>query len=137
MQIGRAAPSTLGRERRIRVGMVSRGVPLHVGGQTYRVTASVDEAELRRLAEVVDDKIMALTPPGRPVAAQAILLAAITLAHEAEEQRRRADALAERTRDLCGRILTRVDAVLGPIEAAAARPDGAAANDAGASAPRS
>ena len=96
--------------------MASRSVSVRVGGQTYRISASVEEAELQRLAAVVDDRIMALTPAGRAVTPQAILLAAIALAHEAEEQRVRADALAERTQDLCDRILARVDEVLGPLE---------------------
>jgi len=96
--------------------MASRSVSVRVGGQNYRISASVEDDELQRLAAVVDDKIMALTPTGRPVSPQAILLAAIALAHEAEEQRERADALAERTQDLCDRILARVDEVLGPLE---------------------
>lgn len=112
--------------------MASRSVSVRVGGQTYRISASVDEDELQRLAAVVDDKIMALTPTGRPVAPQAILLAAIALAHEAEEQRGRADALAERTRDLCDRILSRVDDLLGPLEAEG---EGGAAHGPSATAP--
>ncbi len=92
--------------------MAGRGVQLKVGGQTYRVVTSASEDELRRLAAVVDEKLAAVVPPGRPMTPQAMLLAAIALAHDLEEERGRAAHVATRARAAFGRILQRVDAAL-------------------------
>jgi cell division protein ZapA len=96
-------------------------VELRVGGQTYRVVASASHDDLRRLAAIVDDRLRKITPPGRPVAPQALLLAAIALAHELEEERAKNQNLATRSREMLGSILTRIDAAIGssnaPMEA--------------------
>lgn len=99
--------------------MAGRMVQLRVGGQTYRVVTTASEEELRRLAAVVDEKLAAVVPTGRAVTPQAMLLAAMALAHDVEEERARADqervrsaAIAERARGAFGRMLERVDAAL-------------------------
>src|SRR5687767_36333 len=92
--------------------MPPRTVPLRVGGQTYRVTSSASEEELTRLAAMVDDKLSTVVPPGRPMTPQAMLLAAIALAHDLEEERGRNRVLATRARETFGRGLERVDAAL-------------------------
>lgn len=89
--------------------MAKRPVELRVGGQSYRVLSSASPEELERLAAIVDDKISSLSPIGRPIAPQAILLAAIALAHDVEEQRRRADRIAARSRAALSSIVERVD----------------------------
>src|SRR6267154_921484 len=61
---------------------MSKGaVELRVGGQTYRVVATAEEADLHRLADVVDDRLRKLTAPGRALSPQSLLLAALALAH--------------------------------------------------------
>lgn len=87
-------------------------VTLNVGGQQYRVVASVPEEELRRLAAVVDERIRAIVPRGKPVSANAILLAAIALANEVEEERDKRDAVEKRSRDVLRRLLARIDEAL-------------------------
>lgn len=106
--------------------MAARPVQLRVGGQTYRVVTSASEDELQRLAAVVDQKLATVVPPGRPVTPQAMLLAAISLAHDLEEERAhlseerlRSREVATRARGAFGRMLERVDAAL---DAPAARP---------------
>lgn len=103
-------------------------VQLRVAGQTYRVVTSASDEELRRLAAVVDEKIATVVPPGRAVTPQAMLLAAMALAHDLEEERARTEeertrteeerarsaAIAERARGAFGRMLERVDAALEP-----------------------
>jgi cell division protein ZapA len=84
-----------------------------VGGQTYRVVASTGEDELRRLAALVDARLRAITPPGRPVTPQALLLAAIALAHDLEEEKSKNQRLALRSREMLGSIVTRIDAAIG------------------------
>jgi len=93
--------------------MQPRGpVALNVGGQQYRVVASVPEDTLRRLAGVVDERIRAIVPRGKPVSPNAILLAAIALANEVEEERCKREALESKSRDLLRRLLTRIDEAL-------------------------
>src|SRR6187399_98953 len=94
-------------------------VELRVGGQTYRVVASASQEELRRLAAIVDDRLRAITPPGRAVSPQALLLAAISLAHELEEEKQKNVKLASRSREMLGSILTRIDAAMGSSRAPA------------------
>jgi cell division protein ZapA len=94
-------------------------VELRVGGQTYRVVASASQDELRRLAAIVDDRLRAITPPGRAVSPQSLLLAAIALAHELEEEKQKNQKLATRSREMLGSILTRIDAAMGSSRAAA------------------
>jgi cell division protein ZapA len=87
-------------------------VELRVGGQTYRVVASAEEAELRRLADLVDARLRALTGPGRPISPQAMLLAAIALAHDLEEERERRRHVEARSREMLTALLERIDNVL-------------------------
>src|SRR5690606_29603130 len=83
---------------------------------------SATEDDLQRLAEMVEDRIYAVTPPGRRPTQQALVLAAITLAHELEEERQRRRAAEERHRRSLQTLLGRIDAVLEeavvPVEAA-------------------
>lgn len=92
--------------------MAGRTVQLRVGGQTYRVVSSASDDELRRLAAVVDEKLAAVVPPGRAVTPQAMLLAAMALAHELEQERVRSAEVSARARGAFGRMLQRVDAAL-------------------------
>jgi cell division protein ZapA len=93
-----------------------RTVELRVAGQNYRVVSSVSEDDLRRLAEVVSTKLVEVAGKGRGAPPQAMLLAAIALAHELESQRDGRLRLERRTRDLLRRMLARVDAALEPLE---------------------
>ncbi|WP_437633601.1 cell division protein ZapA [Sorangium sp. So ce854] len=109
--------------------MARRTVQLRVGGQTYRVVTSASDEELQRLAAVVDQKLATVVPAGRSVTPQAMLLAAIALAHDLEQERTRAAAIAGRARDAFGRILQRVDTALGAL------PDPSSAGEANDSTP--
>lgn len=93
--------------------MQSRGpVAVTVGGQAYRLVASVPEEELRRLAAVVDARIRDIVPRGKPVTANAVLLAAMSLAHDLEAMSGEKQALEAKSRDLMRRLLTRIDEAL-------------------------
>jgi len=94
--------------------MVGRTVHLRIGGQTYRVLTSASDEELQKLAAVVDKKIAAVVPAGRVVTPQAMLLAAMALAHDLEIERGRSAAIAAKARGAFGRMIERVDAALGP-----------------------
>ncbi len=101
--------------------MSSRAVELRVGGQSYRVVSSASAGELERFAAKVDEKLSALVPPGRPLNPNALLLAAIALAHDAEEQRTRAELISQRARAAVEQLLGRVDEALIVTETALAQ----------------
>jgi cell division protein ZapA len=106
--------------------MGGRTVQLRVGGQTYRVVTSASEPELTRLAAIVDHKLSQVVGAGRPITPQAMLLAALALAHDLEEERTRATAVVDKARDAFNRILQRVDGAL-----SAAQDDSERASDGG------
>ncbi len=93
--------------------MAGRTVHLRIGGQTYRVVTSASDEELQRLASVVDQKIAAVVPAGRVVTPQAMLLAAMALAHDLEVEQGRTAAITAKARGAFGRMIERVDAALG------------------------
>ena len=92
--------------------MERRTVQLHVAGQNYKVVTTAADDELARLAAIVESKVSAVVPKGRAVQPQALLLAAMALAHELEEERTRRESLERRTRDLLRRVLLRIDHAL-------------------------
>jgi cell division protein ZapA len=92
--------------------MDGRAVQLRVAGQSYKVVSSADEEVLQRLADAVSAKVAELTPSGKAAAPQAVLLAAMALAHELEEERERRLAVERRARDMLRRVLVRLDDAL-------------------------
>jgi cell division protein ZapA len=95
-------------------------VELRVGGQTYRVVATAEEADLHRLADVVDERLRKLTAPGRSVSPQSLLLAALSLAHDLEEERGRRLRSEQRAREMLSSLVSRIDAALDADSAEAA-----------------
>lgn len=92
--------------------MDRRTVQLQIAGQSYKVVSSANESDLLRLAATVSAKLAEVVPRGKPVPPQAMLLAAISLAHELETERGRREALERRSRDLLRRVLVRLDDAL-------------------------
>jgi cell division protein ZapA len=92
--------------------MAGSPVELKVGGQTYRVVASAEETELKRLADLVDARLRSMSAPGRPISPQALLLAAISLAHDLEEEKRKRLQLEARSKEMLKSVLARIDAAL-------------------------
>lgn len=105
--------------------MSRAAVQLKVAGQTYKVVTSAEEHDLQRLAGAVEDRMYAVTGPGRQPTQQSLVLAAITLAHELEEERELRQRAEERYRTMLESLLGRIDAVLEetilPVESAARR----------------
>jgi cell division protein ZapA len=92
--------------------MDGRPVQLRIAGQSYRVVSSANEEDLQRLAETVSAKMAELDPRGKAATPQAVLLAAIALAHELEQERAKRAAVERRTRDMLRRLLVRIDDAL-------------------------
>ena len=101
--------------------MAGTPVDLKVGGQTYRVVASAEETELKRLADLVDARLRSMSAPGRPISPQSLLLAAISLAHDLEEEKRKRLQLEVRSKEMLRSVLARIDAA---IEASDEKGDG-------------
>ncbi len=93
-----------------------RTVEVRIAGQSYRVVTSAKQDDLNRLAEMVSAKLAEVSPRGRPVPAQAMLLAAMALAHEVETERDQRQSVEHRTRDVLRRVLTRIDKAIEPLE---------------------
>lgn len=93
--------------------MERRAVSLRIAGQIYKVVSSAGEDELHHLAETVTAKIEALTPRGAPISPQAVVLAALALAHDLEEERARRLQVETRAREMLERVLGRIDDALG------------------------
>jgi cell division protein ZapA len=87
-------------------------VELRVGGKTYRVVASAEEASLQRLAGIVDERLRDVAGPGNALAPQSLLLVAISLAHDLEEERQRRAHVEARSRDTLRNVLARIDQAL-------------------------
>lgn len=86
---------------------------LKIAGQTYRVVTSANGDDLLRLAGRVEEALRSVTPNGRQPSEQAMVLAAITLAHELEQERSaREQAQARYEASLRG-MLAKVEALLG------------------------
>ena len=92
--------------------MAGSPVELKVGGQTYRVVASAEESELKRLADLVDARLRNMTAPGRPISPQSMLLAAISLAHDLEEEKRKRAQIEARSKEMLRGVLARIDAAI-------------------------
>jgi cell division protein ZapA len=94
---------------------VDAPVELRIAGQSYRVVASAEPAQLHRLARLVDEKLEQVAPvtPGAP---QALVLAAIALAHDLEQERRRRQEVEARAREMLETLLHRVDAALESVD---------------------
>jgi cell division protein ZapA len=104
--------------------MPGRPIELRVGGQTYRVVSSVSKDELETLAQRVDDKLRALVPPGKALGPNALLLAAIALANDLEEERARSERLSARAREAVGQVVGRVDLAIALAEKSLAKAAG-------------
>ena len=104
--------------------MAGRTVELTVAGESCRVNTTADESELRRLASMVEDRLVGVWQPGRPVTTKAMLLAAVALAHELDEQRNRAEAIAGKAREALTTLLRRVDGAIEQSDAMAREREG-------------
>lgn len=87
-------------------------VEVRVGGYNYRVVSSAGEGEVRHFADIVETKLRALAPEGMSAHPQAILLAAIALAHDLEAERERRTQSESRYREKLAQVVGRIDKIL-------------------------
>ena len=97
-------------------------VEVSVGGRTYRVVASAEQSAVQRLANLVDSRLRELSGPGSPVAPQALLLAAMSLANDLEEERERRREVTRQSRERLRSVLARIDAAIESADEQAQQP---------------
>ena len=78
-------------------------------------------ADLSKFAPIVILRLRNMTAPGRPISPQSMLLAAISLAHDLEEEKRKRAQLEARSKEMLRGVLARIDAA---IEASDEKADG-------------
>jgi cell division protein ZapA len=93
--------------------MARRMVDLRVAGRTYRVVSSASESELVELAGDVEARVAEMPAKDRS-APQAMVLAALALAHELRTERAQRQKVEARARELLKRVVGRIDDVLRP-----------------------
>jgi cell division protein ZapA len=96
--------------------MVRPAVEVNVGGQLYRLVASAGEQTLQRCAGVVNERLRELTGSDRPAHPQAMLLVAMALAHDLEEERARRVEARDHAAELLRALLERVNAALDGVD---------------------
>jgi cell division protein ZapA len=95
--------------------MAKQPVQVSVAGHTYRMVTTLDATTLTRLASQVEKRLGQMAP-GQQIHPQALLLVALSLAHDLEQAADRQEALTRRSREVLQQMLQRVDAALGNVD---------------------
>lgn len=103
--------------------MSKQAVTVSVAGHAYRLVTSLDAAALQRHAKDVERRLGKLAP-GQQIHPQALLLVALSLAHELEAARAEMEALKERTSARILDMVHRVDDALDHLDEEAEPLDG-------------
>ena len=85
---------------------------LRVAGQTYRVVTTATDGDLKKFVSIIEEKLVEVSPRGRAMHPQALLLATLALAHDLEEEKARAQRIETRARETLSHLLERIDAAL-------------------------
>jgi len=94
-------------------------VALTIGGQTYRVRSAATEQELRRLAAMVDARLRIISgSPQTSLPPQALLLVAIALAHDLENEQALRKQLEREAQATLQLLLDRIDGAIQNADAA-------------------
>src|SRR5688500_14232467 len=96
--------------------MARPAVEVNVGGQLYRLVASAGEQSLQRYAGLVNERLRELTGSDRPAHPQAMLLVAMALAHDLEEERAHRLAARGHAEEMLRTLLGRVNAALDGVD---------------------
>ena len=106
-------------------------VAIRIGGQTYRVRAQASEQELHRLAASVDARLRQIPASSLGASSQqGLLLVAISLVHELDNERSARKKFEQDTAELLQLLLDHIDRTLANADAAiAAMPQGKSTSD--------
>jgi len=87
-----------------------RSVVVHVGEQRYVVRSDADETYIRMLASYLDDRILEVKKSSKPVTSQSLaVLAALNIADELFQERRKRGDLKQRIRDRSRALIAYLD----------------------------
>jgi cell division protein ZapA len=90
-------------------------VDLRVGGQSYRVVTTSDPSALQRYAQLVDERLRNITAGGA-VHPNGLVLVALSLVHELEEERSLRQRGEDSARETLRSMLARIDAALDAVD---------------------
>ncbi|HTM44776.1 MAG TPA: cell division protein ZapA [Polyangiaceae bacterium] len=95
--------------------MSQSGVELRIGGQSYRVVSTTAVDTLQHYAQLIDSKLRGISssPAVHP---DGLVLVALSLAHELEEERQRRQQIEQSSRENLQRLLQRIDAALDCVD---------------------
>jgi cell division protein ZapA len=96
--------------------MARPAVEVNVGGQLYRLVGSSGEHTLQRYAGVVNERLREVTGSDRAPHPQAMLLVAMALAHDLEEERARHEETRAHAEEMLRNLLVRVNAALDGVD---------------------
>lgn len=96
--------------------MARPAVEVNVGGQLYRLVASTGEQSIQRYAGVVNERLREVTGADRPIHPQAMLLVAMALAHDLEQERARRLEERGQAEEMLRSLLSRVNAALDGVD---------------------
>ena len=86
-------------------------VQIEIAGARYRMSADADETYLQRLADIVNERVLALGPKAARAATPAQLLAvvALGLAEDLDASERQRETLEAKTRQVVTTAIRRID----------------------------
>ena len=86
-------------------------VQIEIAGARYRMSSDADETYLQRLADIVNERVKALGPKAARAATPAQLLAvvALSLAEDLEVSEQHRITLEDKTRQVVGGAIRRID----------------------------
>jgi len=105
--------------------MPASPIDLTVAGQRYRIVTPAEPDDIHRLVAVLEERLAALQLPSRFTPPQKLLIAALALASDLEEERLRHRETQNRARESLTNLLQRIDQALEltePPQANAATP---------------
>jgi cell division protein ZapA (FtsZ GTPase activity inhibitor) len=93
---------------------VKKTVTLDIAGASYRMQVDADEAHLRRLADIVNERVRALGPKAlqRASPTQLLVMVALGLADDWQSAETRSRSMEESTRRALANAIARIDARL-------------------------
>jgi cell division protein ZapA len=96
--------------------MMRPAVEVSVGGQSYRLVASSGEQTLHRYAGLLNERLRDLTGTDRTSHPQAMLLVALALAHDLEQERAQRQADLSNAEAMLRELLERVNEALDGVD---------------------
>ncbi len=93
---------------------MKKTVTLDIAGASYRMQVDADEEHLRKLADIVNERVRALGPKAlsRATPTQLLVMVALGLADDLQAAESRSRSVEEATRRALTRAIARIDARL-------------------------